>query len=206
MDDIIVSFPSPCVEKWDDMSPHGCNRHCASCDKIIYDLSALSVEEGEALLASNNEICVRARIGKDGVVRTANTKKHQSRRIIAALGASLSLATAACQTTASPNVTPRYEITGQFTSLGWHQYAILKSETGKTSKVRIWKDGKFRFTNLKSGTYSLSIYGVCGQLTNVAPITVDKDVALGLVKDDGKEDDCIIIGHMVRKTNLALKD
>ncbi|MEO1054735.1 MAG: hypothetical protein AAFX87_29150 [Bacteroidota bacterium] len=34
-----------CNEDWDKMTPSGCGRHCAVCDKVVYDFTNKSIEE-----------------------------------------------------------------------------------------------------------------------------------------------------------------
>jgi hypothetical protein len=197
MADLKVSLPNPCGEQWEAMAPQGCNRLCSSCDTIIHDLTSMTVDEAEALLDNNEEICVRARIAPDGNVRTADSAFPKSRRIIAAVGASLSLATAACQTTAPLSVSPRYEISGQLKQYSWAGSARLQSDTGKAYKRTIWGDGKFRFSNLRPGKYTLSLIGTCEEVYRFDDIIVDKDIILNEIETNDRND-CIIIGVMQR--------
>ena len=196
MANLKVSLPEPCSEDWGKMAPHGCNRQCAACDTVIHDLLSMTVDQTEALLNSQNEICVRANVRPDGSVRTAYFGNRQSRRIIAVIGASFSLATAACQTT-SPQISPRYEVSGQVKLFSWSTEAQLVSDAGKIYSFAIRGDRKFRFTNLRPGTYSLTFYGNCDEVHSVDNIAVQQDLNLGEMEwsDDG---DCIIIGMMQR--------
>jgi hypothetical protein len=197
--DFKVSLPEPCDEKWDDMAPSGCNRQCASCDTVIHDLSLLTVNETENLLESQNELCVRAIVRGDGTVRTAQSRTSRSRRMVAMIGASASLATAACQT---PQVSPRYEIAGLVKPGNFSSYARLTSATGKKYSSKIWWDRKFRFTNLRAGTYSLSFYGSCDEEHRIENIVVNDDLNLGeLAWDD--EGGCIIIGKLQRADEVG---
>lgn len=94
------------------MAPRGCNCHCASCDRIIHDLTALTFDEAAGLLASNEDVYVRAKVGRDGVIALQPGGPSAGRRMIAAAGASFALATAACQTVPEKTA-PRYSISGQ---------------------------------------------------------------------------------------------
>ena len=194
MADLKVSLPKPCGEQWEAMAPQGCNRHCAVCDTTIHDLSSMTVDETEALLLSGEEVCVRARVASDGTVKTAQPGRHNSRRIVAAIGASVSLAAAACQPATMSGVSPRYEIKGQFNYLVMTTRATLTSSTGKTYKSWVKGDQQFRFTNLPAGTYKLS-FDDCGEVTEIPGIVVSDDVDLGEIKglNDGG---CIIIGKL----------
>ncbi len=200
MGDIKVSFPEPCTEQWDAMTPRGCNRHCASCDKIIHNLEALTVEQAEALLEQNDEVCVRARVAPDGTVRTANGISPSSRRIVAAIGASLTLATAACQTSGTPAVSQRYEIKGHVQD-GWAWNATLSSSTGKSYSRVLRSDQNFRFSNLRPGTYTLSFTGSCYEVHRIENLVIKDDTDLGDVTINDEED-CIIIGRMERETEI----
>lgn len=198
MADLKVSLPTPCSEKWEAMSPRGCNRHCAACDTVIHDLSLITVEEAEALLDSGDEVCVKASVRRDGSIRTAPSRTSKSRRMVATIGASISLATAACQT---PQITPRHELTGQVREGGWRPSAELVSATGKTYSVTIRGDQKFRFTNLRPGNYTLNIHDCAGTHT-VSNIAVQDDLNLGEI-DLSEVSDCIIIGKLMRVDDVS---
>src|SRR5262245_25506118 len=45
-----VEVASPCPERWDGMAGDDRIRHCGRCEKSVYDLSAMSAAEAEALL------------------------------------------------------------------------------------------------------------------------------------------------------------
>ncbi len=202
MRDLRVSLPAPCRENWDAMAPRGCNRLCAACDTLVHDLSSLTVDEADAILDSGEPVCVRARIGRDGTIETAPPAERSSRRMVASVGAGVLLATAACQTTAFPPVSPRYQISGQSQFGGWATNAQLTSSDGRTRSMRIRGDRQFRFVNLRPGTYSLTLSNGCGEPTVVNNIVVSDDVDLGAVEDnDG--DDCIIIGVMERANGVG---
>src|SRR5581483_10025570 len=55
-----VRVASPCNESWDAMTGDAQVRFCGRCEKNVYNLSAMSAPEAEALLASRGEkLCVR---------------------------------------------------------------------------------------------------------------------------------------------------
>lgn len=199
MTDIRVTFPEPCSEEWDGMSPRGCDRHCASCDKIVYDLEFLTADETEVLLDSGKDICVRARIAHDGSVRTASGRSRSSRRIVTAIGASVTLATAACQTGGTASISPRYEIKGHVGN-DWASSATLTSSDGKARSMKLYGDLDFRFSNLRPGTYTLSFMGTCHERHRIEIIVVKDDIDLGAVKFGEDNQDCIIIGRMDRES------
>ncbi len=54
-----VVIATPCGERWEAMTPDGGGRLCATCDKVVHDLSAMSEERAKRLLASKQNLCVR---------------------------------------------------------------------------------------------------------------------------------------------------
>ncbi len=198
MTDVKVTFPKPCDEPWETMAPRGCNRHCAACDTVIHDLAALTLDAAEALLAGKEEVCVRARVGPDGVIALTDAGRGGARRLVAAATASLALATAACQTVPDAGE-PRYRITGKFPDKEQFYRAELTSHDGtKWPKRREPGTGRFIFDNLAPGTYTLTTTDNCGERQEIRTITIGADsVDIGRVSPD-TNDSCIIIGVMRR--------
>jgi hypothetical protein len=54
-----VAIATPCGERWQSMTPDAGGRLCATCDKVVHDLSQLSEERAKRLLASKQNLCVR---------------------------------------------------------------------------------------------------------------------------------------------------
>lgn len=84
-----VQIASPCSARWDEMMGDARVRHCASCDKDVYDLSEMTAADAEALLSREGPIaCVRLHRRADGTVITADcpvgAKKKRRRRMLAA--------------------------------------------------------------------------------------------------------------------------
>ena len=197
MADIKVSFPEPCTEAWEGMTPVGCHRHCAVCDRQIHDLAATTFEEAEALLAQVPSPCVRARVAPDGTIALAASpsRVRTGHRLVASLSATMTLATAACQTPLEA-VSPRFEISGETYSWYSSQHTRLIAADGSSRRPSLSKDSLFRFANLRPGTYTLSYADVCGQIHLGQPVTVtDKDIDVGTFQ---WEEECIIVGVMVR--------
>ncbi len=195
-----VSLPAPCDESWDVMAPRGCNRHCSACDTIVHDLSALTVDEADALLDSDEPICVRASVRRDGTIRTATPAGPKSRRMVATIGAGVLLATAACQTVTLPAVSPRFHISGQLAPGSLAATARLRAGDGRTQSTRIGGDREFRFGNVRPGTYTLSFVDNCGERSVGNEIVVSDDLNLGAVVVND-ENFCIIVGMMQRASD-----
>jgi hypothetical protein len=66
-----LAVESPCRESWDAMAGDGAVRFCARCAKHVYDLSALTRDEADALIAqTEGELCARFARRPDGTVVT----------------------------------------------------------------------------------------------------------------------------------------
>lgn len=194
MSDITVSFPAPCAESWEAMAPAGCHRHCASCDKVIHDLSVMTLAEAEQLLQEPGGACVRARIGPDGVIALADSGGRHKRRLLAAVSVSMTLAAAACQTPLAGPVSPRFTISGETYSWYHSQKVRLTTANGEEISPALSKDHRFRFTNLKPGTYIPQYTDLCGETHVGNPVTVSNtDVDVGRFE---WENECIIVGVM----------
>lgn len=205
MRDVKVTFPNPCDQPWNAMAPRGCNRHCAACDTLIHDLAALTLAEAKALLASGQEVCVRAKVGADGVIALKPSDRSTGRRLVAAATASLALATAACQTVPDA-AEPRFQITGKFPWKDQFYNAELTSADGRQwPKRREPGTGRFIFEDLAPGVYELSTIGNCGERVVVETITIDAtSVDLGRTAPEA-DDSCLIIGVMVPAQNRRLR-
>jgi hypothetical protein len=69
-----LTFTFRCQESWADMAGDSAVRHCASCDKQVTNLSALSRAQAQTLLQSaKGKICVRLYKTQDGRVITADS-------------------------------------------------------------------------------------------------------------------------------------
>ena len=66
-----IRIATPCSADWDDMSGDERVRFCGKCEKNVYNLSAMSREEGEALVREKEgRLCVRLYQRTDGTVIT----------------------------------------------------------------------------------------------------------------------------------------
>jgi hypothetical protein len=96
-----VHVASPCSVSWDSMQGDGQVRHCALCDKDVYNLSAMTRDEAESLLRSraNGELCATFYRRTDGTILTADcevgVEKKRRARKKAAVAATIFAASAA---------------------------------------------------------------------------------------------------------------
>lgn len=76
-----VQVASPCDADWSAMTGDAHRRHCAECDKHVYDLSSLTREQAEALLEEHEgSLCIRFYRRADGTVLTADCPVGVRRR------------------------------------------------------------------------------------------------------------------------------
>jgi hypothetical protein len=85
-----VRVASPCHADWSQMVGDDRVRFCGSCEKNVFNLSAMTRDEAEALIiASGAKICVRMYKRSDGTVMTEDctvgAKKKRRKRLAAAL-------------------------------------------------------------------------------------------------------------------------
>jgi hypothetical protein len=83
-----VRIARPCGKSWDDMFGDGPVRFCRHCEQHVHDLSRLSRDEAEALLA-RRDVCVRV--------------PKRRKRALAVLAVGACLAASAC----TPDRPPR---------------------------------------------------------------------------------------------------
>ena len=89
-----VRVASPCSASWDEMLGDERVRFCMSCEKNVYNLSAMSREEAERLLEERigKDLCVRFYQRADGTILTEDCpvgvkKKRRKKLALAVAGA-----------------------------------------------------------------------------------------------------------------------
>jgi hypothetical protein len=84
-----IQVASPCSEGWEDMSGNERRRFCGKCQKHVYNLSAMTSDEAEALVfETEGRICVRFYRRADGTVLTQDCpvgRQRKRRRWLAAV-------------------------------------------------------------------------------------------------------------------------
>jgi hypothetical protein len=95
-----VRVASPCDASWDAMNGDDRVRHCAGCDKDVYNISGMSRDDAEALLVAKGvDVCIRLYRRADGtlITRDCGSRGRPWSRAAAALGlAALTLGATAC--------------------------------------------------------------------------------------------------------------
>jgi len=192
MSDIRISIPDPCEERWDRMQPQGCNRFCATCSETIHDLSALTSQEAETLLRKPGKRCVRAEVGPDGALVTKPNGSATQRRILVAVGASLGLLTAACETVPQTS-SPSGLIVGTVDPRRGARSVTAVSNTGRIYQAKVLSNGSFKFKPLPYGQYSLKFIDDCGGWEGGR---VNLEESRHAVTAPPSPTDCIIVGRV----------
>jgi hypothetical protein len=101
-----LRIASPCNVSWEAMTGDDRVRFCGSCEKNVYNLSAMAQADAEALLAKHaSSICVRLYRRADGTVLTADcpvgVRRKRVRRGVLAVAGAGALASAASTTFAT---------------------------------------------------------------------------------------------------------
>lgn len=66
-----ISIPDPCPTDWDSMTGNRRQRFCQQCSKNVYNLSAMTRDEAEALIARlEGRLCARVERDEAGVIWT----------------------------------------------------------------------------------------------------------------------------------------
>jgi hypothetical protein len=98
-----VTVASPCPARWDDMVGDDRVRFCPSCEKNVYNLSAMDRDEAERLLQerAGKGLCIRFCQRADGTVMTQDCPvgvSRKRRKVVAVAFGATALAAAATAT------------------------------------------------------------------------------------------------------------
>ena len=92
-----ICIATPCGENWETMTPEHGGRLCATCDKVVHDLSAMSEARAQRLMASKRNLCVRYLFDEHGNIWFAGDEPPLAARLLnrAKRGAAVAAAIAA---------------------------------------------------------------------------------------------------------------
>jgi hypothetical protein len=170
-----VSIAAPCPADWESMPGTDQVRHCGQCDKNVYNLSAMTRRQAEALLLeTEGRLCVQLYRRADGTILTENCPagvRAIGRRISRVAGAAMSaVATLASATAAQFPMFPlpsellesRSVISGivkDATGQGVANAEVVVSQPGSELKPATTtdSDGHFRIKSLRLGSYALRV-------------------------------------------------
>ena len=194
MPDLRVSFPRPCDEKWESMTPAARARVCGRCDKPVHDLSQYSLDEAEALLRRDPGSCVRARIGGDGMVALKPGRGTDARRMMIAVAATAGLLAAGGPALAKEG-SPAGVIAGKVQYPAFRTRVTATRTDGLTFRARVKGNGRFRIGHLPAGTYALSFVPSCGDSWTVENVVVGAGETI--LPDVRSPNGCITVGMLV---------
>jgi Carboxypeptidase regulatory-like domain len=170
-----VSIASPCSADWEDMPGTDQVRHCSECNKNVYNLSAMTRREAEALLReTEGRLCARLYRRADGTILTENCPaglRAIGRRVSRFAGAALSAVAALSSATAAqfpmfpiPSALREANssvrgIVKDFTGQGLYKAEVAVSRTGSDLTLVTSTDsaGHFQVGSLPFGSYTVRI-------------------------------------------------
>ena len=81
-----IGVSTPCKEPWAKMQGDEKIRFCGRCEKNVYNLSAMTTAEAEAIVSGRGDLCVRLFRRPDGTVLTSDcpvgAKRRRRRRLV----------------------------------------------------------------------------------------------------------------------------
>lgn len=98
-----IAVASPCNASWDEMVGDERVRFCLSCEKNVYNLSAMAREDAERLLQerAGGEVCVRYYKRADGTLMTSDcpvgVRRKRRKKVALSIAGAGALAVAATQ-------------------------------------------------------------------------------------------------------------
>jgi hypothetical protein len=170
-----VSIAAPCSADWDQMAGTDQVRHCTLCNKNVYNLSAMTRGQAEALLReTEGRLCARLYRRADGTVLTENCPvglRAIGRRISRVAGAAMSAvatlsSAAAAQFPFFPIPSALQEakaaVSGvilDITGRGISDAKVVITQAGSKSRQLTNTDGagSFRIESLAAGAYTIQV-------------------------------------------------
>jgi len=215
-----ISIPAPCSAEWDSMPGDDRVRHCAHCDKNVYNLSAMSRREAEKFLReTQGHACARIYYRPDGTAMTERCPailRAAVRRISRIAGTAMSaiaaLAPIAPAQIPLVQITPEqarrmlFSISGlvtDFTGAVIPSATIEVSQPGSDKKVTTYSDarGTFRVDSLPAGSYTVRVSSTgFATLTNAVVLRSNRDTQLRLALTVANMGDIVVVEPTLRST------
>jgi carboxypeptidase family protein len=180
-----IAVASPCPMAWNDMADNERVRFCNQCSLYVYDISAMTKSEAESLIANaEGRICARYYRRADGAIMTQDcpvglraVRRRVSRAAAAAFSALVSLFGG--QVTFAQQGQPKGETKidvqrmlrryGQaaiegtvfditHTVIPGAQVKLINERTKQEVATKANDSGRFRFSDLEKGIYTIQIY------------------------------------------------
>ena len=181
LDRIVVA--SPCPMAWDDMAGNERVRFCSQCKLNVYDISAMTRSQAESFIANaEGRICAKLYRRADGSILTRDcpvglraARKKVSRAAAAAFSALVSLFGGSALFAQQPKNEKDVDIRrtlrrdGQAAIEGavfdrsraliiGARVKLINEVTKQEVTTETNKNGRFRFSDLEKGVYTIQVY------------------------------------------------
>jgi carboxypeptidase family protein len=178
-----IDVASPCPMAWDDMTGNERVRFCSQCKLNVYDIAAMTKSEAESFIANaEGRICARLYRRADGAILTQDcpvglraVRKKVTRAAAAAFSALVSLFGGTALFAQQPKnekgvdiqrTLRRYgqaEIEGTVFDatravIAGAQVKLINERTKLEVTTKANDNGRFRFTDLENGVYTIQVY------------------------------------------------
>ncbi len=197
-----IDVPKPCSASWEEMTGDEKVRFCSSCEKDIYNLSAMSRQKAEKLVEdSSGKICVRYEKNSQGKIVTAPPKFTQiTRRATIAAGVLATTLSLSAMNYAQGEWFPREQkeevsskeknskqglatisgtISDQYGAvIPGTKITLLDKKTNKSRMIRSGNEGEYEFKNLDPSTYDIEVETEYFEKVHQQNIEVTKDSKL----------------------------
>ncbi len=156
-----IKIASPCSADWEQMQGHDRVRFCDECTKNVFNLSAMTRRDAEALLReTNGNVCTRLFRRQDRTVLTEDCPvgirvklTRVRRRVGWAIAGAMGLATACAQ---EKNPVLSGVVDDQSgASMASAKVSAIDVSLKKTVTVFTDVEGRFRFDSLEPGNYDV---------------------------------------------------
>jgi hypothetical protein len=163
-----VSIAAPCPADWNQMPGTDQVRHCGQCNKNVYNLSAMTRREAEALLREQEgQLCARLYRRADGTILTENCPaglRAIGRRVSRVAGAAMSAVAALSSAPAAQF--PMFSIPSAVAGVVQDQTGavipnakvdVIADASGKTLTMHTDSFGRFQAGLLPAGGYTIRV-------------------------------------------------
>jgi Carboxypeptidase regulatory-like domain len=178
-----IAVASPCPMSWNDMVGDDRVRFCNQCNLNVYNISAMTKLEAESFITNvEGRICAKLYRRADGTILTRDcpiglraVRKKISRAAAAAFSALISLFGGSALFAQQPKNETRVDIQrtlrryGQaaiegtvfdltHTAIPGAQVKLINERTKQEVTTKANDNGRFRFSDLEMGIYTIQIY------------------------------------------------
>jgi hypothetical protein len=182
-----IKIASPCSADWGKMEGNDRVRFCSECKKSVFNLSAMTRRDAEALLRkTNGDLCTRLYRRADGTVLTADCPiglrvkvARVRRRVGWAVSAALSLSTAFAQQGAAVLGGMVKDPTG--TGIPKASVTVTNNRTGVKVETSTDDAGHFRISTLGPDVYTVNVSSPGFMTTRMIDLELKGEVDIPVV-------------------------